>query len=124
MTPKAEPEDKIAQALELMERYQRVTGSGNAQTFNVNMGGHGITWAWSAAVISLVLFISFLLTMNGKIVDLKDDFSRDTARIQADVIAKAQEARDERTALKQSQETQQAYLNVLLQNSKSKEPAK
>lgn len=98
----------VEKMIDAIAEYAKLTGQGSnsSSTINVNMGGYGVLIAVSCAVISLVV-----LLCNG----------RDIATMQADMIDKANVARAERAALRESLDTQQAYLNVLLQNSKTKE---
>lgn len=101
-----QPEDTVEKLVAAVAEYARLKGGTNSTSSVVlNFGGWGVIAACAAAAISIVV----MLNQNAAI-----------ARLQAEMIDKAQQAREERAALKESQETQQAYLNVLLQKKEPK----
>jgi heme exporter protein D len=99
-------DDRNKELRALLDEYARLTGqnSGNAQTFNVNMGGHGITIAWCAAIISLVLVV--VITINS---------GNEHARLQANINAEAEKAQAERAELRSQASDFKDYISAIYQ---------
>lgn len=106
MTEPKRSADELAALFAEYARLTGVSGHSSSSSLTVNMGGWGMIVAAGAAVICLIV-----MAQQNRAID----------RLQAEMIDKSQQAREERAALKESQETQQAYLNVLLQNSKKEQ---
>lgn len=114
--PADNPLEKLVAAV---AEYTKLHGGGNSTSSVVfNFGGWGVIVAVAAAAISLIVMAGqdSKISQQSMLIS-KQDIEID--RLRTEMNDKAETARDERATMKASLETQQAYLNVLIQDSKA-----